>query len=155
MNKNIAKNYWMVITSPENFEITKERGFKMQGLKAIHERKIRRIAPGDRLIYYLYGIRCFPATTTVKSSYYEDSSIVWNKEGSSELKLIVDIEPNIVLEEENFIKAGLIAPRLDYLRKWAPEDWPLAFVGNLHLMSKADFMLLEGEIKRASDQEGH
>ena len=155
MNINIAKNYWMVITSPENFEITKERGFKMQGLKAIHERKIRRIAPGDRLIYYLYGSRCFSATTTVKSSYYEDPSIVWNKEGSSELTLIVDIEPNIVLEEENFIKAGLIAPRLDYLRKWAPEDWHLAFVGNLHLMSKADFMLLEGEIKRASDQKEH
>ena len=69
--------------------------------------------------------------------------------------MIVDIEPNIILEEENFIKAGLIAYRLDYLRKWAPEDWPLAFMGNLHLMSKLDFMLLEGEIKRASDHEGH
>jgi hypothetical protein len=155
VNKNIARNYWMIITSPENFEITKGRGFKVQGLKAIHERKIRRVAPGDRLIYYLSGSSCFSATTTVKSTYYEDPSIVWNKEGSSELKLIVDIEPNIILEEENFIKAGLIAYRLDYLRKWAPEDWPLAFMGNLHLLSKLDFILLEGEIKRESDQEGY
>ena len=37
------------------------------------------------------------------------------------------------------------------MRKWAPEDWYMAFQGNLHLLSKSDFFLLEGEMLKLRD----
>ena len=56
-----------------------------------------------------------------------------------------------MLENHQFIDAGLIAYRLEYVRKWAPEDWYMAFQGNLHLLSKSDFFLLEGEMLKLRD----
>ena len=37
------------------------------------------------------------------------------------------------------------------MRKWPPEDWHLAFQGNLHLLSKSDFFLLETEMLKLRD----
>ena len=44
--------------------------------------------------------------------------------------------------------ARLLAPRLLYVKRWAPEDWALAFQGNVHLLSAADFSLVDNEIQR-------
>ena len=35
-----------------------------------------------------------------------------------------------------------------YVKRWAPEDWPLAFQGQVHLLSSADYALVEGEMRR-------
>jgi len=54
-----------------------------------------------------------------------------------------------VLEEEEFLDARQIGPRLDYVKKWVPEMWPLAFLGELHLIPRKDFTLIEEEMKKA------
>ena len=46
------------------------------------------------------------------------------------------------------MNANLIAPRLEYVKRWAPEDWYMAFQGNLHLLPKSDFLLIEEEMKK-------
>ena len=43
-----------------------------------------------------------------------------------------------------------IAYRLDYVRKWPPEHWTLAFQGHIHALPKADFAIIEDEISRSS-----
>ena len=50
-------NYWMIISNLENFRITRELGFKTQGLKTQHQRKVQRIEPGDRILLYVSGER--------------------------------------------------------------------------------------------------
>jgi hypothetical protein len=42
----------------------------------------------------------------------------------------------------------MLAPRLDYVKRWPPENWYMAFQGNLHLLPKNDFVLIEEEIKK-------
>jgi hypothetical protein len=42
----------------------------------------------------------------------------------------------------------MLAPRLEYVRRWVPEDWPLAFFDKLHLIPQKDFRLIEGEMQR-------
>jgi hypothetical protein len=54
----------------------------------------------------------------------------------------------MVLNQEDFIDALELAPRLEYVKRWAPEDWPLAFVDSLHLIPQRDFRLIEGEMRR-------
>ena len=53
-----------------------------------------------------------------------------------------------MLDEPDYIDALLLAPRLQYLKRWMPEDWPLAFFDRLHLLPQKDFRLVEGEMQR-------
>ena len=145
----MPKNYWMVVTSLENYHITRSRRFTLQGLKSQQQRKVQRIEPGDRILYYIGGHRYFAATATATSRYFEDRSPVWKNEGKSAMGFRVRIQPEVVLDEGDFIDARQLAPRLDYVRKWAPEDWYMAFaLTNLHLLPKKDFLLVEEEMRK-------
>ena len=144
-------NFWMINCNKQNFDITSELGFSQQGLKAEYRRKVQRVEPGDRIIYYVSGQRVFTATATVTRGYEEVRATPWVKEGKTPWPYLIHIEPDVVLNQEQYIDAGLIAYRLEYLRKWPPEDWHMAFQGNLHLLSKGDFFLLETEMLKLRD----
>ena len=142
-------NYWMIISNLENFRITRELGFRTQGLKTQHQRKVQRIEPGDRILLYVSGERRFAATVTATSKYFEDRSPIWKDEGSTDWGFRIHIKPEIVLDEAEFMDACQLAPRLDYVRRWAPEDWYMAFAqSNLHLLPKRDFGLVEDEMRK-------
>ena len=145
----MPNNFWMINCNEANFNITRSLGFTRQGLKAEYRRKVQRVEPGDRIIYYVTGIRVFAATATVTEGYREVSgSQPWTNEGKAGWPYRIGIKPGVILAREQYIDAGLLAYRLEYLRKWAPEDWPLAFQGNLHLLSRWDFFLLETEMRK-------
>ena len=146
-------NFWMINSNPPNFDVTRRLGFTAQGLKAEYRRKVQRVAPGDRIIYYLTGIRAFAATATVTAAYTETDAAAgpWQREGRTGWPYRIGIKPDVVLDATQYIPAGLLAYRLEYIRKWPPEDWPLAFQGNLHLLSKNDFFMLEGEMLKLRD----
>jgi len=57
--------YWMIVTSPDNYERTRTLRFTQQGVKSRHRRKAERMAPGDRVCWYLTGIQSFAATATI------------------------------------------------------------------------------------------
>src|SRR5258708_9484619 len=69
--------YWMVVSSPENFRKTREHGFSIQGLKSRHRRRVETMRVGDRLLYYVTGRMGFSATVTVASPMYEDHTPIW------------------------------------------------------------------------------
>ncbi len=144
-------NFWMINCNEQNYNVTQRLGFTGQGLKAEYRRKVQRVEPGDRVIYYVTGTRVFTATATVTQGYEEVGSSPWIREGKAAWPYRIGIKPDVVLENDQFIDAGLIAYRLEYVRKWAPEDWYMAFQGNLHLLSKSDFFLLEGEMLKLRD----
>ena len=142
-------NFWMINCNERNFNITRDLGFTRQALKAEYRRKVQRVEPGDRIIYYVTGIRVFTATVTVTEGYREvGASNPWENEGKTGWPYRIGIKPAVTLPPEQYIDAGLIAYRLEYIRKWPPEDWHLAFQGNLHLLSKGDFFLLETEMRK-------
>ena len=151
----MAHNFWMIITNPNNFRITQELGFTKQGLKSQHRRKIQRIENGDRVLFYVSHDRCFTATATATSSYFEESEEVWEKEGSAEWPYQIKIKPEIVLDQFQYIDANILAPRLDYIKRWPPENWYMAFQGNLHLLPKSDFLLIEEEMKKLKFGKNH
>ena len=141
-------NFWMIVCNPENFRITQERGFTIQGLKSQHRRKVQRIGNGDRILYYVTHDRRFTATATATTSFFEDDTPIWEKEGCSGWPYRFYIKPEIVLEDSQYMDANQLAPRLDYVRRWPPENWYMAFQGNLHLLPKSDFLLIEEEMKK-------
>ena len=100
------------------------------------------------MLYYVSGIRRFAATATLTSTYREETDEIWKREGSADWLYRINIKPEVVLDEEQYIQAGLLAHRLDYIRRWPPENWYMAFQGNLHLLPKNDFFLIESEMKK-------
>ena len=144
----MPSNFWMIVNNERNFRITQEMGFSLVGLKSQHRRKVQRISDGDRILLYVTHIRRFVATATATSDYYESDESVWEREGKAGFPYHVKIRPEIVLRDDQFMDANQIAPRLEYVKRWAPEDWYLAFQGNLHLLPKSDFLLIEEEMKK-------
>ena len=144
-------NFWMINCNEQNFDITRNLQFTSQGLKAEYRRKVQRVEPDDRIVFYVTGIRAFTATATVTKSYEEVGSSPWVKEGKTTWPYRIGISPDVVLDKSQYIDAGMLAYRLEYIRKWSPEDWHLAFQGNLHLLSKSDFFLLECEMLKLRD----
>ena len=143
----------MVADSPENFRVTRELDFTVQGMASRQRRKAQRMEPGDRLLFYITGVQKFGATATVTSKCFEDHKPVWKSEGKADdFPWRVNIKAEAILDEDKFLNAMEIGPRMEYIRHWPPELWPLAFQGNLHILPKNDFELLEREIKRAAGQ---
>jgi hypothetical protein len=87
----------------------------------------------------------------VKSEPFEADEPIWNHHHEGELyPHRVETEADVILDESNWIDALQVGPRLEYVRKWAPEDWPLAFVGPLHIIPQKDFTFFEEEFQRVS-----
>jgi hypothetical protein len=147
-------SHWMIVMSPENFEITQARGFDLVGLKSRHRKKAERMALGDRVLFYVAGSQVFPLTATVTSTFFEDHSPIWvSTERRPDVSpWRVQIRGDIVLNWYEHLDARQIAPRMLYVKRWAPEDWPLAFQGQIHLLSSQDFQLIEHEMKRTIDR---
>jgi len=139
-----ALQYWMVVSSPDNFRKTREHGFTIQGLKSRHRRRVESMRVGDRLLYYVTGRMGFAATVTVASPMYEDHTPIWRSARRDEdYPWRVHIRPDIVLDEADWVPAKDIAYRLDYVRKWPPEHWTLAFQGHIHMLNRNDFAVIE------------
>jgi predicted RNA-binding protein len=141
--------YWMIVSSLENYRKTQERGFSVQGVKTRHRKRAEMMKAGDRLLFYVTGRMVFTATCTLTSSMFEEHSHVWRTSRREEdYPWRVRIRPEVVLEESEWVPAKELAYRLEYVRKWPPEHWTLAFQGHVHQLLQKDFKLIEDEIRR-------
>ena len=143
-------SHWLITLSPENYAITRQTRFTLLGLRSRHRKKAERVAVGDRVLYYVLNERLFPATVSVTSAYFEDRRPLWvnNERRDDPFPYRVHTQPNLVLEPGEGLDAAAIAPRLLYLKRWAPEQWYLALQGDVHLLSSQDFQLVEREMDR-------
>jgi len=150
---SIGRNFWMFVEAPQNFEITREIEFSLFGMGAKYRRRAERMQPQDRVLFYINGVRKWPASATITSTYFEDNSPLWHPTTRGEsFQYRVKLKPDIVLDEEDYIDAMILGPRLDYVKRWAPENWPLAFWDRLHLLPQRDFRLIEGEMERITSR---
>ena len=149
-------SHWMIVTTPTNFEIARGRGLDHLGLKGRHRKKAERMTPGDRVLFYVSHVRVFPATATVASTFFEDHRPIWENDERrpDAFPWRVNLRPDVVLEEHEYLDGYQIGPRMLYVKRWAPEDWPLALQGQVHLLAAADFSLVEGEMRRVVAQRG-
>ena len=145
----MGKNYWMIVDSAERYAELKEKDFSIYGVGSKFRRRAQRMQPDDQVIFYIRGMRKWSATAVIKSKYFTDDSKIWEPGPNGEnYPYRVKMAPELVLDEDDYIDALILAPRLEYVKRWAPEDWPLAFFDTLHLLPQKDFRLIEDEMKR-------
>jgi len=151
----MGKTYWMLAIDQRNYEITRQRGFTVQGVDSRNRRKAVRVAPDDRIMFYISDRAAFAAAVTVTSGHYESYDRIWQHYRDREsFPHRVNIKPDMVMDEDIWVDAYQVGPTLEYVKKWAPEDWPLAFAGMLHILPQRDFGYLEDEMRRALQKSG-
>ncbi len=142
---------WIVVGSPENFEIARERGFDMFGFKSTRRRESAEMKSGDKLIFYLTGVMKFGGIVTVKSDVFEDHTLVFKteKKPGEDYPFRVKTEADRVLDKDQWLDVKDYATRLEMTRRRG-EHWRLAFQGNLHKLGDEDYALLRKEVDAAA-----
>ena len=139
----------MVVTTPDNYGRTRARRFTVQGVKARHKRRAERIAPGDRVCWYLVGVGGFVATATVTSPAYEDRRPIWVSTGRPDpYPWRFRIRRDVARAADRAIPAAALVDRLAFTRRWPRAHWRLAFQGNLHEIGRRDFGVIERALAR-------
>jgi hypothetical protein len=135
---------WILTGSPENFEATRDRGFSVIGMKERRRSFAEQMEPGDRIVFYITRIGAFAGSLRLTSSMYEDRTPVWpGKPGAADAyPWRFDAEPEIVLDEDEWVPAEELKYALEHIAKWPPEHWKLAFQGQLRKVSEHDAALL-------------
>ncbi len=143
----MAKNYWMLVSSADNFETSRAHGFTIQGIKSRHRKKAENMRPGDRVLYYCTGVMGFAGAATITSEYFEDHSPIWvSKKEGEEYPFRFHIKPDEILPAGEFVLAESLLDQLQFIKKWPPQHWKLAFQGNVHLLPAEDFETIENAI---------
>lgn len=144
-------NYWLVTTSPENFEIDRKiSGFTVQGLKERHKKTVMKFQPGDRVVYYINRISKFGAIATITSGYYhDDKTKIWTDEDEiwpSRAKS----KPEIVLGEDELLDIKRLIKDLSFVKD--KDNWGLFVRGSVRQIPEEDYLLIESEMRKAASR---
>jgi len=140
--------YWLVVTSHENFKLDRDiLGFKLQGLPHRFRRQVQKMQIGDRVVYYIMKLQKFGATATITGDYQEDSSKVWIDDNEMWPARRPSI-PNIVLNDDELIDAKRLVPDLKFISNKG--KWGTYFQGSIKMIPEEDFKLIESEMKKLS-----
>ena len=138
---------WLLVSSADNFETSRARGFDIAGMKSRHRRKAERVAAGDRVLYYCTVVKSIGGVAEVTGPYFEDHTPIWESNRPGEVYpfrfpvQIVKARP-----AGNYLPLDEMVHSLEYPKRWPAANWTLAFQGNVHVLSDADFDKIAGQL---------
>jgi hypothetical protein len=135
-----APQTWVLTGSPENFATTRDHGFEVIGLKERRRAFADQILPGDRIVLYVTTVMAFGASIRVTGELFEDRTKLWpGKPGKADpYPWRFPTEPELVLEEAEWVPAEELVDELEHIRKWPRAHWTLAFQGQIRAVSESD-----------------
>ena len=133
---------WCLTTCPGNLAKTAELGWTIQGVKRRRRPTAARLAPGDKLVYYITGAIAFAAVVTITSTFYEDHDLHWTSAPGEDYPWRFSIAPEVVLDRPDWLPAADIQAQLAFPRRWPADSWHLAFQGNIRAWPTTDYQLV-------------
>ena len=109
--------------------------------------------PGDRIVLYLTRVMAFAAAIRLTSDLFEDRAKVWpGRPGNADAyPWRFHAEPELMLEQDEWLPAERVGQRLEHVRKWPAEHWTLAFQGQLRTLSEHDADVLLEAMRARSE----
>jgi EVE domain len=143
---------WILTGSPENFDATREHGFRLIGMKERRRNQALDMEPGDRIVFYLTRHARFAGSVRIAGELFEDRAPVWpGKPGNPDAyPWRFPTQPEVVLEDDEWVAAEELKDELEHVRKWPAEHWRLAFQGQLRTVSDADAEVLVQRLRAAA-----
>jgi hypothetical protein len=148
--------HWLLVSSPENFEVSRARGFDIAGMKSRHRKKAETVKAGDTVLFYCVGVKAIAGLAEVTGPYFEDHSHIWDsRKAGEEYPFRFPIKPLAVIgRREDFVTVEDFVDALEYPKRWPRENWTLAFQGNVHKLNEHDFGILAGAVREAAGDKG-
>ncbi|MFN8638788.1 MAG: EVE domain-containing protein [Dehalococcoidia bacterium] len=137
---------WIVVGSPDNFELLRERNFDLCAFKSSREKQSSEMQPGDRIVHYLTGDVRFGGIVEVTGAMFQDTADLGLRSKGTvgeEYPYRIPTKPVVILDPEDYIDVREITDQLDKTRKLGPKKLGIAFRGNLHRISDADYATIE------------
>ena len=141
---------WIQVGSPDNFEVLRERKFDVSAFKASRRKQSGEMQPGDRIVYYLTKEVLFGGIVEVTGEMFEDTSDIGLRSAGKpgeDYPFRISTKPVVIPEQGNYIDVREITDQLDKTRKLGPKKLGIAFRGNLHKISEADYSAIERLLK--------
>jgi hypothetical protein len=131
---------WILTSSPDNHAATAALDFSVIGLKERRRNQALMVAPGDRFVLYLTKVMSFAGSIRVTGELYEERTKLWpGKPGAPDIyPWRFATEPEVVLEQDDWVAAESFVGRLEHMAKWPAEHWKLAFQGQVRTVSERD-----------------
>lgn len=147
-----AHRTWILTGSPENYAATAEHDFRVIGLKERNRNRALEIVPGDRIVLYLTRVMAFAASIRVTGELYEDRTRIWpGKPGNpDQYPWRFATEPELVLAEQEWVRAETLVDELEHIGKWPRAHWKLAFQGQMRAVSAHDADVLMARMRAAA-----
>ena len=144
------RNYWMLVGTPENWEIMGKNGFNLCAMKARRKNYASRVRRGDKVVFYLTKIQAFAGAAQFLSTYSEDHLPLFVSEKPKEdYPWRFKIKPEVMLDESKAVPAESLKDKLKYLKKWPPKYWKLGFQGNVHVIGEEDYKTIKSTLEKA------
>ena len=138
---------WIAVGSAENFELLRERGFDIAAFKSSRRKQSSDMQPGDRLVFYLTKVVQFGGIAEITSEAFEDESDIGlrseSKGDDESFPYRVQTKPLVIPEPGDYVEVREITELLDKTRNFGPKKLGMAFRGNLHKISEADYRQIE------------
>ena len=142
---------WIVVGSPENFELLRSRGFDLCAFKSSRQKQSGEMEPGDRLVYYLTGAVQFGGIVEVTGNAYEDTADIGLRSESREAEEYpyrIATAPIVIPPPGEYVEVREITDLLQKTRNFGPKKLGMAFRGNLHRISAEDYAVIEGLLRQ-------
>jgi predicted RNA-binding protein len=139
-------NFWLVVTSPENFKVDRDHiGFKWQGIPYRYRNSVQKMQISDKVVYYIMTLQKFGAIATITGDYTEDYTKLWADEEEMWPSRRPS-QPDIILEDDELIDTKRLVPNLSFIEN--KEYWGSYFQGSIRQIPEEDFRLIESEMKK-------
>lgn len=138
--------HWIIVMSPENYEITEEKlRFRFIGLPQRYAKRLSQISIGDKLVYYLTRESVFGAIVTVDGRLFRDDKDIWITDFSVyPLRIPTKLEFH---SHNSRAKIKGIVDKLDFIR--VKNQWGTFLRSCLKEISEKDFRTIAEAMKNA------
>lgn len=137
--------HWLLVSSQDNFETSRARGFDIAGMKTRRRKSALDVKPGDSVFYYLTKVKSIGGESVVTGEMYEDREVIWESTKPDEVypwRFPVEIKK--ARDKDDYLPVDSFIQQLEYAKRWPAENWTLAFQGNVHKLSDEDYELIHG-----------
>ena len=147
-----APKTWVLTGSPDNYAATRAHGYRVIGVKERNRNRALQMAVGDRIVLYLTQVQAIAASIRITGELYEDRATVWpGKPGKADpYPWRFPTEPELIVDEDEWIPAESLVGTLDHIAKWPAEHWTIAFQGQLRIVSEHDTAVLLDRLRAAA-----
>lgn len=143
--------HWLLVSSPDNFETSRARGFDIAGMKSRWKKAASEVQPGDTVFFYLTGLKMIGGEAKVAGESFYDETKIWESSKPGEVypyRFPIDIV--YAREKDDYLVVADFIEQYEYAKRWPAKNWTLAFQGNVHRLSEQDYQLISTLLQKKS-----